>query len=66
MSRVTSIDDLIEELDVLRAYGVSVSDTVYAQAKQADLRLYSLLDRRDAALMVLRNAASAVRGSSSS
>ena len=66
MSRVTSIDDLIEELDVLRAYGVSVSDAVYAQAKQADLRLYSLLDRRDAALLVLRNAASAVRGSSPS
>ncbi len=66
MSRVTSIDDLIEELDVLRAYGVSVSDAVYAQAKQADLRLYSLLDRRDAALMVLRNASSAVRGSSPS
>jgi hypothetical protein len=58
MNSVTSVDDLIEELDVLRAYGVSVSDAVYAHAKQADLRLYSLLDRRDAALLVLRRAAS--------
>jgi hypothetical protein len=59
MSRLTSIDELIDELDMLRAYGVSVSDAVYAHAKQADLRLYSLLDRRDAALLVLRRAASA-------
>lgn len=58
MSRLTSIDDLIDELDMLRAYGVSVSDAAYAHAKQADLRLYSLLDKRDAALLVLRRATS--------
>ena len=58
MNRIHSIDDLIDELDMLRAYGVSVSDAVYAHAKQVDLRLYSLLDRRDAALLVLRRAAS--------
>lgn len=58
MSRVSSIDDLLDELDMLRAYGVSVSDAVYAHARQVDIRLYSLLDRRDAALLVLRRAAS--------
>lgn len=60
MSRVKSIDDLIDELDQLRAYGVTVSDAAYAHAKQADIRLYSLLDRRDAALLVLRRATSNV------
>lgn len=65
MSRVTSVDDLIAELDVLRAYGVSVSDSVYAHAKQADIRIYSLLERRDAALLVLRRAASSARDGSS-
>lgn len=59
MNRVTSVDDLIDELDLLRTYGVSVSDAAYAHAKAADIRLYSLLERRDAALLVLRRAASA-------
>ena len=61
MNRVTSIDDLIDELDILRAYGVSVSDAVYAQARQADMRLYALLEKRDAALLLLRRSASAGR-----
>lgn len=56
MTRVTSIDDLIDELNLLRAYGVTVSDAAYAHAKQADIRLYALLDRRDAALLILRRA----------
>lgn len=58
MMRVNSTEDLIDELDMLRAYGVSVSEAAYAQARQADIRLYSLLDRREAALLVLRRAAS--------
>ena len=58
MNRIHSIDDLIDELDMLRAYGVSVSDAVYSHARQVDLRLYSLLDRRDAALLLLRRAGS--------
>jgi hypothetical protein len=58
MVRVNSTEDLIDELDALRAYGVSVSDAAYAQARQADIRLFSLLDRREAALLVLRRAAS--------
>ncbi len=58
MMRVNSTDDLIDELDMLRAYGVSVSEAAYAQARQVDIRLYSLLDRREAALLVLRRAAS--------
>lgn len=58
MSYVRSVDDLIDELDVLRTYGVSVSDAAYAQARQADLRLYALLERREAALLILRRAAS--------
>ncbi len=58
MMRVNSTEDLINELDMLRAYGVSVSEAAYAQARQADIRLYSLLDRREAALLVLRRAAS--------
>ncbi len=56
MTLLTSVDDLIDELDLLRAYGVSVSDAAYAQAKRIDIRLYALLDRRDAALLVLRRA----------
>ncbi len=56
MMRVKSIEDLIDELDSLRAYGVSVSEAAYAQARQADIRLYSLLGRREAALLVLRRA----------
>ncbi|CAM8659352.1 hypothetical protein MCEMAEM21_00376 [Oxalobacteraceae bacterium] len=51
-------DDLIMELDSLRAYGVSVSDAAYTHVKVADLRLLSLLDRRDAALLILRRASS--------
>lgn len=58
MMRVNSTEDLIDELDMLRAYGVSVSEAAYVQARQADIRLYSLLDRREAALLVLRRAAS--------
>lgn len=54
--RVNCIEDLIDELDILRAYGVSVSEAAYAQARQADIRLYSLLGRREAALLVLRRA----------
>lgn len=57
MTRVTRIEDLIDELDQLRAYGVPVSEATYAHAKQADIRLLSLLDRREAALLVLRRAA---------
>jgi hypothetical protein len=57
MNRVTSIDDLIDELDTLRAYGVSVSDAAYAQARQADIRIYALLEKRDAALLLLRRSA---------
>lgn len=56
VTRVNSIDDLVEELDMLRCYGVSVPEAAYAHARQADLRLLSLLDRRDAALLVLRRA----------
>ena len=58
MMRVKSTEDLIDELDTLRAYGVSVSDAAYAQARQVDIRLFSLLDRREAALLVLRRASS--------
>lgn len=62
MPGVNSTEDLIDELDALRAYGVSVSDAAYAQARQADIRLFSLLDRREAALLVLRRAASSAPG----
>lgn len=57
MNRVTSIDDLIDELDTLCAYGVSVSNAAYAQARQADIRIYALLEKRDAALLLLRRSA---------
>lgn len=57
MNRVTCVDDLIAELDSLRRVGVSVPEAAYRHAQQADLRLYSLLERRDAALLVLRRAA---------
>ncbi len=57
MNQLTSVDDLIDELDLLRAYGVSVSDAAYAHAKRVDIRLYALLERRDAALLVLRRVA---------
>lgn len=59
MNHVTCVADLIAELDRLRMYGVSVPDAAYRHAEQADLRLYSLLERRDAALLVLRRAAGA-------
>ena len=62
MMRVKCTEDLIDELDVLRAYGVSVPDAAYVQARQADIRLYSLLDRREAALLVLRRAAASPLG----
>lgn len=58
MNHVSSIEDLIDELDSLRSYGVTVSESVYAAARSTDIRLLSLLDRRDAALLVLRRAAS--------
>ncbi len=56
MTRVTCIEDLIDELDQLRAYGVHVSEATYSHARQADIRLFSLLDRREAALLILRRA----------
>lgn len=55
---VHSTDDLIRELDSLKAFGVTVSDAAYAHAKDIDLRLLSLLDSRDAALLILRRASS--------
>lgn len=58
MAYVRSTEDLIEELDMLRAYGVTVSEAAYAAARSADMRLLSLLERRDAALLVLRRASS--------
>lgn len=58
MSEVKCTEDLIDELDMLRAYGVRVSDAAYLHARAADIRLFSLLDRRDAALLILRRAAS--------
>ena len=48
MTRVTRIEDLIDELDQLRAYGVPVSEATYDHARQVDIRLLSLLDRRQA------------------
>jgi hypothetical protein len=58
MMYVSSIEDLIEELDSLRSYGVTVSEAAYVAARSADIRLLSSLDRRDAALLVLRRASS--------
>lgn len=58
MAYVRSTEDLIEELDMLRACGVTVSEAAYAAARSADMRLLSLLERRDAALLVLRRASS--------
>ena len=57
MNHVTRVEDLIDELDQLRAYGVPVSEATYHHARQADIRLLSLLDRREAALLILRRAA---------
>lgn len=57
MNYVSRTEDLIDELDMLRAYGVTVSEAAYVAAREADIRLFSLLDRRDAALLVLRRAA---------
>jgi hypothetical protein len=54
MTRITRIEDLIDELDQLKAYGVPVSEASYRHARQADIRLLSLLDRREAALLILR------------
>ena len=58
MACVSSIEDLIDELDSLRSHGVTVSEAAYIAARAADIRLLSLLDRRDAALLVLRRASS--------
>lgn len=58
MTYVSSNEDLIEELDSLRSYGVTVSEAAYVAARAADIRLLSLMDRRDAALLVLRRASS--------
>jgi hypothetical protein len=58
MTNVTSTEDLIDELNKLKAFGVNVSDAAYDMARQADIRLYSLLERRDAALLVMRRATS--------
>ncbi len=57
MRQVNCTEDLINELDMLRAYGMSVSDAAYLHAREADIRLFSLLNRRDAALLILRRAA---------
>ncbi len=62
MTRVTRIEDLIDELDQLRAYGVPVSEATYDHARQVDIRLLSLLDRREAALLILRRAAPQATG----
>ncbi len=56
MRHVNCTEDLIDELNMLRAYGVSVSEAAYLHARAADIRLFSLLDRRDAALLILRRA----------
>ncbi len=61
--KLSSIEELIDELDTLRHYGVSVPEAVYVQARQADVRLLSLLDRREAALLILRRTAFMPSGS---
>ena len=58
MTYVSSIEDLIDELDSLRSYGVTVSEAAYVAARAVDIRLFSSLDRRDAAMLVLRRASS--------
>lgn len=58
MSLLNSAQDLIDELDKLKAYGVTVPAAAYEHIRQADLRLLSLLGRRDAALLILRRAES--------
>lgn len=55
---LNSAEDLINELDRLKAYGITVPTAAYVHARQADIRLLSLLCPRDAALLVLRRAAS--------
>lgn len=55
---LSSAEELISELDRLKAYGITVPTAAYAHARQVDIRLLSLLDRRDAALLVLRRAES--------
>lgn len=58
MPILNSAQDLIDELDKLKAYGVTVPAAAYEHAHQVDMRLLSLLGRRDAALLVLRRAGS--------
>ena len=58
MTYVSSIEDLIDELDSLRSYGGTVSEAAYVAARAVDIRLFSSLDRRDAAMLVLRRASS--------
>lgn len=55
---MNSAQDLIDELDKLKAYGVTVPAAAYEHAHQVDMRLLSLLGRRDAALLILRRAES--------
>lgn len=50
-------DELIEELYLLRTYGVGVSDAVFDLARQADLRLYGSLGRQEAAMQLIRQCA---------
>ncbi|MCM0045720.1 MAG: hypothetical protein NBV65_13975 [Burkholderiaceae bacterium] len=58
MQLLNSTEDLIDELDKLKAYGITVPAAAYAHARQVDIRLLALLGRRDAALLVLRRAES--------
>lgn len=55
---LSSTEDLISELDRLKAYGITVPMAAYVHARHVDIRLLSLLGRRDAALLVLRRAES--------
>lgn len=61
MKQVNCTEDLIDELNALRACGVRVSDAACLHAYEADITLFSLLGRHDAALLILRRAASPVR-----
>jgi len=50
-------DDLVEELYLLRTYGVGVSDAAFDLARRADLRLYAPLGRQEAAMQLIRESA---------
>ncbi len=52
--RLNFRQDVIRELDQLKSYGVTVSEAAYTHARQTDIRLLSLLEPRDAALLLLR------------